>query len=107
MSISAVRTRRELAGAGSLCAVLAVALGLGWSSPVRADSMDRELQVQAKKLVTYLKENGYHNVGVLRFRTQLPGQQRSSFAGGALNVNMAERLETALVLSIAPEDKIR
>ncbi len=83
-------------------------LCVAWTSPafVRADALDGELYVQATQVVEFLRNKGYKNVGVLNFRTQLPGQAESMVTG-ALNVNLAERLENALILRVDADDGIR
>jgi hypothetical protein len=86
--------------------LLAAALALCLPGTARADALDVELLKQAKTLVTYLKNRGAHNVGVLRFREKT-NSQSPHFLGGELNVNLTERLENALVLSIKEDDNIR
>jgi hypothetical protein len=103
---------------GLACLGGLVTLGLGLSpaeaqptdkkSPTKSAprSFDGKMLEQGGEIVQYLKKHPYHDVGVLKFRVQYPGKQ-PSFAAGALNVNMAERLENALILNLNDEDKIR
>jgi hypothetical protein len=52
----------------------------------------------APKVIRYLKDHGYKNVGVLKFRVK-NGEQPISDHVGPLNLNLADRLEIALVLA--------
>ena len=49
-------------------------------------------------MLGYLKEHGYRNVGVLKFRVQ-KGDEPVSDRVGTLNLDLAARLEVALVLT--------
>jgi hypothetical protein len=70
-----------------------------------ADNIDRELVRQAPKIMQYLRDKGYKNVGVLTFRMQR-GDETTTYRGALINSNMAERLEQALILAIDPEHPI-
>ena len=62
-------------GLGALAFAAALAIGSG--GPARAaDQIEDTLPAQAYKVVKYLKQNGYQNVGVLKFRVQ-KGNERS------------------------------
>jgi len=80
----------------SCLAVAAVAL----LSPslARADKIDLKLSDEVPKVVKYLKDHGYKNVGVLRFRAQKHSDKHASFEMGEINGNLADRLENALVM---------
>ena len=52
----------------------------------------------APKIIRYLKDHGYKNVGVLKFRVK-KGDEPVSDHVGTLNLNLAARLEIALVLA--------
>jgi hypothetical protein len=87
-------TSRRLAGLVASAVVLAS--GLAAPAPARADALARELLNQAPDILKYLRDRGYHNVGVLKFRVQKEGQLTDN--AGPLNTNVASRLETALLL---------
>jgi hypothetical protein len=79
---------------------LAAALALLWTAiarPVRAESLAQGLQKQAPEVMKYLREQGYRNVGVLKFRVK-KGDKVSDRVG-TLNTALASRLETALLLA--------
>src|SRR5271157_1152105 len=63
-----------------------------------SDTLDRELLKDAPKIIRYLKDHGYKNVGVLKFRVQ-KGDEPVSDRVGTLNRDLAARLEIALVLT--------
>jgi hypothetical protein len=75
--------------------------------PPKADSrpatLDEQLLKQAPLVLGYLREKGYKNVGVLKFRIRLEGEEEPSDNVGPLNQALATRLEMALVL--ADDDK--
>ena len=62
------------------------------------DTLDRALLKQAPRVIGYLKEHGSRNVGVLKFRVK-KGDAATSDHVGPLNLNLAGRLEIALVLA--------
>jgi mono/diheme cytochrome c family protein len=66
-------------------------------------SLDQELLNQVPKVLEYLREKGYRNVGVLKFRIKKVGEEEPSDNVGPLNQTLATRLEMALVL--ANDDK--
>ncbi len=63
-----------------------------------ADTLDRELLKNAPKIIRYLKDHGYKNVGALKFRVK-KGDEPIGDHIGPLNLNLADRLEIALVLA--------
>lgn len=80
---------------------LAVVLCLPWlASPefVRADNLDKELMTQAAAIFKVLQARKCQNVGVLKFMVKV-GKGEPSFNAGALNHNLAARLENALILA--------
>jgi len=80
-------------------AALALMLaGIAGPTPVRADTLEAALLKQAPQVIGYLKVHGYRNVGVLKFRVK-KGNQPASDHVGPLNLNLAGRLEIALVLA--------
>jgi hypothetical protein len=86
-----------------LVAVLLACGSLGWPGAAPAaraadETLDQALRRHAGDLVGYLRAKKYHNVGVLKFRVQKGDGERSDNAG-PLNLNMARRLEVALVLA--------
>src|SRR5208337_4408329 len=81
--------------------VLFAALGLVLLAAPGArpsDTLDRELLKNAPRIIHYLKDHGYKNVGVLKFRVK-KGDEPIGDHAGPLNLNLAERLEIALVLA--------
>ena len=60
-------------------------------------SLDRALQEQAPEILKQLREKGYKNVGVLKFRIK-KGTDPVSDKVGTLNMFLADRLEVALIL---------
>jgi hypothetical protein len=91
---------------------LPFALCITGQVPARGDNIDGELLRQAPKVMEYLREQGYENIGVLNFRVSRNGKKPTLF-GSLLNNNMADRLKNALILAIDPErpvqviDKVR
>ena len=60
---------------------------------VRADSLDRELLKQAPRVIRYLQDHGYKNVGVLKFRVK-KGDELVSDRVGSLNLTRHSRNQT-------------
>lgn len=83
-----------------LTGLLLPAALLGWAlaapSPARAGSLERALLNEAPEVLRFLREHGYRHVGILKFRVQKDGPPSSNV--GPLNLNLAHRLETALLL---------
>jgi hypothetical protein len=72
---------------------------LTWVAPsARADALDKGLFPQAVKIMKDLRDHGYENVGVLKFRVQ-KGEAPPSLRAGRLNTSLATRLENALILA--------
>jgi hypothetical protein len=70
-----------------------------WPVPVlRAEDLDRELLKRAPAILGRLRDKGYANVGVLKFRTQ-KGKDRPTDNAGTFNLAVADRLELALLLA--------
>jgi hypothetical protein len=91
--------------ARGLGVALALVVGLTRPAAARAaDHIEEKLPFQAYKVLKYLKEHGYHNVGVLNFRVQ-KGHEAESFKVGPLNANMANRMESALNLKNGDEEQ--
>src|SRR5437764_15258602 len=65
----------------------------------RADKIDLKLAEEMPRVVKYLQDHGYKNVGVLRFRAQKHSDKQAHFDVGAINGNLADRLENLLVLN--------
>jgi mono/diheme cytochrome c family protein len=73
---------------------------------VRVPNLDAALLEQAPQLLAALREKGYKNIGVLKFRVLHEGENDEEVAGdnvGPLNQMLATRLEMALAL--ADDDK--
>jgi hypothetical protein len=79
--------------------ILAGVLALGGlilsTVPARADGIDYKLPSEAQKVMKYLKKQGYHNVGMLKFRVKKG--KKEVFNLGPINSNMATRLENSLI----------
>jgi hypothetical protein len=79
---------------------MAIFVGLSNAAiTARADHMDDKLIEVAPGLVKSLQEKGFKNVGVLKFLVK-KGNAASDGNAGALNMNMAERIENALLLGV-------
>lgn len=65
----------------------------------RADNIDNQLIGKSADLVKSLDSRGFKNVGVLKFLVK-KGNAPVDGNAGALNLNMAERVENALILAI-------
>jgi tetratricopeptide (TPR) repeat protein/tRNA A-37 threonylcarbamoyl transferase component Bud32 len=68
-----------------------------------AGSIERELLNHVPNTLGFLRERGYHHVGVLKFRVKKADEDEASDNVGPLNQSLATRLELALVL--ANDDK--
>jgi hypothetical protein len=75
---------------------------LGSPGASRADELEKALLKEAPKIVQFLQEKGYRNVGVLKFRVK-KGDGPASAAAGTLNLDVARRLEVALLLANDPK----
>jgi hypothetical protein len=79
-----------------VCATMATSLLLALPSTSQADHVDDELIKNAEALVKALQEKGYKNVGVIKFMVKR-GNDALSPNVGAINMNMATRVENALL----------
>lgn len=105
MMTTTARTRGPRLGASRLILIAGAAFALAASTaPARADGIDYKLPSQAIKVMNYLQEHGYQNVGVLRFRVKKGDQE--VFNVGPMNNNLATRLENALVSRLGEEKPI-
>src|SRR4051794_28593195 len=76
---------------------LAIALlAAPFPGPARADQLDMELMARTPNLLEALYKKGYRTIGVLPFGVQLP--KKSAAQVEPLSSNLADRVETALVL---------
>jgi hypothetical protein len=82
----------------SFAVVPALLLSCLAATPADAADLDHALLRQAPGVLTFLREHGHRNVGVLKFAVQ-KGDGRPSDNAGLLNLEVAHRLEVALVLS--------
>ncbi len=94
-------TARGFRPTGIAC-VLALLAACG---EARADTLDRELLAQAPRVLRYLRDHGHRGVGVLKFRVR-KGDAAPSDSVGSLNLNLASRLEMALVLANDAKDPL-
>lgn len=74
------------------------ALGFLVNIATAADGLEKQLLVQAPKLLKELKDAGYKNIGVLKFRVKI-GDKPSTDRVGTLNHRLTEKLEMALILA--------
>ena len=75
-------------------------------NPVQAaDDLDKQLLKQAASVLSTLKEKGFHNVGVLKFRVK-KGTEPATDRAGTLNLRLSEKLEMALILANKIQDPI-
>lgn len=74
------------------------ALGILANIATAADGLEKELLVQAPKLLKELKDSGYKNIGVLKFRVKI-GDKPVTDRAGTLNYRLTEKLEMALILA--------
>lgn len=75
------------------------------SSIQAADELDKQLLKQANTVLATLKEKGYHNVGVLKFRVK-KGTEPATDRAGTLNLRLSEKLEMALILANKIQDPV-
>jgi hypothetical protein len=87
------------------CLWFVVLAGAWFIAPagVRADHIDEQLNKSAPQLIEHLRQQGYKNVGVLRFQVQ-QGDQKPSFQTGPINGNLVDRLENALILHMGSDE---
>ena len=80
---------------------IATVCGLLLAKPALAstDTLDRQLLKNAPKVIQYLKDHGHQTVGILKFRVK-KGDAPASDRVGSLNLNLATRLELALLLTM-------
>lgn len=63
-----------------------------------ADDLEKQLLKQGPRIMDALKERGYQNVGVLKFRIK-KGNESSVDHVGSLNMRLTKKLELALVVA--------
>ena len=84
---------------------MTVTLLCGLTPSARADVIDDALREEAPKIMKYIKDHGYHTVGVLKFVVK-KGNQPASLNTGTLNTKIAKSLEHALILLNDPSKPI-
>ena len=62
------------------------------TASARAGVIDDALREEAPKIMKYVKDHGYHTVGVLKFAVK-KGNQPVSLNAGTLNTQIARSLE--------------
>jgi hypothetical protein len=82
--------------------VLALLLPSLAVAPARATDLDHALLRQAPGVLAFLCEHGHRNVGVLKFQVQ-KGDGAPGDNAGLLNLDVAHRLEVALILANPPD----
>ncbi len=68
------------------------------SSAQAADDLESQFLRQAPTILSALREKGYANVGVLKFRIK-KGNEPATDRAGTLNLRLTEKLELALILA--------
>jgi hypothetical protein len=63
-----------------------------------ADDLETQFLKQAPAILSKLREQGYENVGVLKFRIK-KGNEPATDRAGTLNLRLTEKLELALILA--------
>src|SRR5262245_27454377 len=91
--------------ANRLTGLIAIILASAGSPLQAAEPLERELVGQAPDIITRLKERHYANVGLLKFLVTRDGQRFSDNVG-TLNLQLAKRLEIALILANDPKDPV-
>jgi hypothetical protein len=76
-----------------LCAVVASAA----EQPPR--KLEEELKDQASRILDYLRDHHYSNVGVLKFLVKKDDKKPATASAGVFNTTLANRLEIALLLA--------
>src|ERR1700722_13841390 len=66
-------------------------------APAGAAHLDEALLKAAPTILTYLKTEGYSNVGILPFKVQ-KGTRTASYLGAPPTLNLPGRLENALIM---------
>jgi hypothetical protein len=87
----------------TLAALFQSGTGLAWAQD--RTTLEQAMEKHAAKVIDYLKSKNYQAVGVLKFLVQ-KGEGKPSDNVGPLNLNIANRLEVALVLA-DPDEKLK
>jgi hypothetical protein len=75
-----------------------VGLLLAAAAEARAANLDEALLKAAPGILSFVKEEGYTNIGVLPFKVQ-KGSRKASFGAAPLAANLPGRLENVLIMS--------
>lgn len=78
--------------------LLLVVLLLSATRTDAADDLEKQLLKHVPQVMSALREAGYKNVGVLKFRVK-KGEEPASDRVGTLNQRLAEKLEMALIVA--------
>jgi hypothetical protein len=70
-----------------------------------AKNLDIGLLKQAPKMVMFLSEKGYKNIGVLPFKVK-KGTREAGFYSGPLGTTLPGRLENALIMSMGDDESV-
>jgi hypothetical protein len=102
LSTRILRTGPSRRGAACLAPLVLALWFSGWpgATPASAadETLDQALSRRAVPVLRFLRDKHYHNVGVLKFRVQ-KGDEDPTDNAGPLNLDIANRLEAALVLA--------
>ncbi len=97
-NVGRTRVARWLVGLIGAAAMLGLTGRLRAAPPTAPETIDRALARQAPAILNDLRQHGYKNVGVLKFRVK-KGDGRVSDRVGLINQSLADRLEIALILA--------
>lgn len=82
----------------TFCLAAVLLTGLSQSAALHGATIEEQFLQQAPRIVAHLRQQGYRNVGVLKFRVK-KGNGPVSDSVGTVNTFLAHRLEVALVLA--------
>jgi hypothetical protein len=85
--------------------LLAAVVDCGITPRLRADVIDDALRDEAPRVMKFIKDHGYHTIGVLKFAVK-KGRAPASLNTGTLNSRIARSLEHALILLNDPNKPI-
>ena len=91
-----MKTYRDCKSLTPKCLLLALSI-LALPTIAQANPIDVELKKRAPAILQYCQEQGWKNIGVLKFRVHV-GEQQGQWDAGQLNSVMANRLENVLIL---------
>jgi len=88
---------------GLLVAVMAGLLWTAMPTTAQAGQLDKALLTHSSDILDFLHRNKYRNVGILPFQVK-KGTRKASYNAAPLAVNLTNRLETALLVTLDEEE---